>query len=164
MSLFASAFGALALLTGGVPASLTAPPTAAPIASDRIYFVMTDRYADGDPTNDVDGFNPAKTGFFHGGDFKGLTGDCTDPVHGLARIKSLGFDALWVTPPFGQNTIQGDSAAYHGYWPIDFTSVDPHFGTDADFGAFVSCAHSLGLKVYLDVVVNHTGDIVRLPG
>ena len=56
--------------------------------------------------------------------------------------------------------MQGSSAAYHGYWIRDFTTVDPHLGTEADFAAFVDCAHRLGLKVYLDVVVNHTADVI----
>ena len=78
------------------------------------------------------GYDPTSTGWFHGGDFKGLTGVCNDTKTGLARLKSLGFNAVWVTPPFGQKTVQGDSAAYHGYWITDFTSVDPHLGTNAD--------------------------------
>ena len=60
--------------------------------------------------------------------------------------------------------MQGDSAAYHGYWGLDFTRVDPHLGTNDDFAAFVDCAHRLGLKVYLDVVVNHTADVILLAG
>ncbi len=148
-------------------------PVAPPIASQRFYFVMTDRYANGDPSNDrggltggrsVTGYDPASNAWFHGGDFKGLTGDCTDAKAGLARIRSLGFNAIWVTPPFGQRAVQGDSAAYHGYWIQDFTSVDPHLGTNADFAAFVECAHRLGLEVYLDVVVNHTADVITLSG
>lgn len=153
--------------------ALSRPPVYSPIASERIYFVMTDRYANGDPSNDrgglaggpsTSGYDPTDAGYYHGGDLKGLTGDCTDPTHGLARIKALGFNSIWITPPFGQVTVQGSSAAYHGYWIRDFTSVDPHLGTDADFGAFVSCAHSLGLKVILDVVVNHTGDVILIGG
>ena len=58
--------------------------------------------------------------------------------------------------------MQGSSAAYHGYWGLDFEHVDPHLGTDADFAAFVDCAHRLGLKVFLDVVVNHTADVIQL--
>ena len=60
--------------------------------------------------------------------------------------------------------MQDGSAAYHGYWILDFTTVDPHLGTDADFAAFVDCAHRLGMKVILDVVVNHTADVVQLAG
>ena len=66
---------------------------------------------------------------------------------GSRGSSDLGFTAVWVTPPFRQQTVQGGSAAYHGYWGVDFTTVDPHLGTDADFGAFVECAHRLGLKV-----------------
>jgi glycosidase len=147
---------------------LAKPPLRSSIALQRIYFVMTDRYANGNPDNDrggrngtrgVTGFDPADTGWFHGGDFRGLTGECTTGT-GLARIKALGFTAVWVTPPFGQKAVQGSSAAYHGYWIRDFTSVDPHLGSEQDFAGFVTCAHQLGLKVYLDVVVNHTADVI----
>ncbi len=154
-------------------ALLSQPPTVSAFAGQRVYFVMTDRYRNGDPTNDrggrtgsvsQHGFDPTSTGHFHGGDLAGLTGACDDPRAGLARIRDLGFTALWVTPPVGQKTVQADSAAYHGYWGLDFTSVDPHLGTDAEFKAFVDCAHRLGMKVYLDVVVNHTGDVITPAG
>jgi glycosidase len=134
---------------------------------------MTDRYANGDPSNDrggvpglpsVTGYEPADIGWYHGGDLEGLTGTCTDTKNGLARIKGLGFTAVWLTPVVVQRWVQGDSAAYHGYWGLDFTKVDPHLGSDADFAAFADCAHSLGLKVYLDVVVNHTADVILLTG
>ena len=157
--------------TGSELRELAKPPVASPLATQRIYFVMTDRYANGDPANDrggrtggpeITGYDPTSTAYFHGGDFKGLTGTCTDPRTGLARLKDLGFTAVWITPPFGQNTVQGTSAAYHGYWIDDFTNVDPHLGTDADFASFVECAHGLGLKVFVDVVVNHTGDTIQL--
>ena len=99
---------------------------------------MTDRYANGDPSNDrggltgsrsVTGFDPTGAGWFHGGDFAGLRGTCAGDADGLARIKALGFTSIWITPPFGQKTVQGDSAAYHGYWITDFTAPDPHLGT-----------------------------------
>ena len=172
-------------LIGGAATHAPAPPTKAQIAAlatpgapsglatDRIYFVMTDRYANGDPSNDLGGHTGTRTftgydstsaAWFHGGDFKGLTGTCTDPVHGLARIKELGFDAIWVTPPVVNQVSQGDSAGYHGYWGLDFLNVDPHLGTDQDFANFVDCAHSLGMKVIMDVVVNHTGDIIQYTG
>jgi len=169
----AIASSAVAPPSGVTLAALAKPPVYTSLASQRVYFVMTDRYSNGDPSNDRGGltggpgntgYDPANTAYFHGGDFKGLTGDCTDTKHGLARIKDLGFTALWITPPFGQQTVQGDSAAYHGYWIKDFLDVDPHLGTNQDFADFVSCAHKLGLKVYLDVVVNHTADVVQLQG
>jgi glycosidase len=132
---------------------------------------MTDRYANGDPSNDsggatgprnATGYDPSSTAYWHGGDFKGLTGTCMDTAHGLARIKSLGFNAIWVTPAVVNQVSQGDSAGYHGYWGLDFTRVDPHLGTNQDFSAFTACAHSLGMKVILDVVPNHTGDVIQL--
>jgi len=134
---------------------------------------MTDRYANGDPANDtggktgttqVTGYDPTSPAWWHGGDLKGLTGGCTDPVHGLERIKDLGFNAIWITPVVVNQVTQGTSGGYHGYWGIDFTTVDPHLGTEQDFADFVSCAHSLGMKVILDVVVNHTGDVIQYEG
>jgi glycosidase len=159
--------------TGAALEALAQPPTYSAFASQRIYFVMPDRYANGDPSNDrggltgarsVTGYDPTDTGWYHGGDLKGLTGTCTDRRTGLARLKELGFTAIWVTPVVVQQYVQGDSAAYHGYWGLDFTRVDPHLGTNTDFAAFVECAHGLGLKVYLDVVVNHTADVITPAG
>jgi len=159
--------------TGAELERLAQPPTYSPFASERIYFVLPDRYADGDPSNDqggrtggrsFTGFDPADPGWYHGGDLTGLTGSCTDPKHGLARLADLGFTAIWIAPVVAQQTVQADSAAYHGYWGLDFTRVDPHLGSNEDFGAFVDCAHRLGLKVYLDVVVNHTADVILPAG
>jgi len=159
--------------TGSALAALAQPGAPSSLATDRIYFVMTDRYANGDPANDTGGlsggrgttgYDPTSTAWWHGGDLKGLTGGCTDPVHGLERIRNLGFNAIWITPVVVNQVSQGDSGGYHGYWGLDFTRVDPHLGSDQDFADFVSCAHSLGMKVILDVVVNHTGDIVQLEG
>ncbi|MFM7047670.1 MAG: alpha-amylase family glycosyl hydrolase [Actinomycetota bacterium] len=153
--------------------SLAVPIVYSDFASRVIYFVMTDRYANGDTSNDsgmlsgqrnVTGFDPTDIGFFHGGDLKGLTGGCRDPKTGLQRLADLGFSGIWITPLVVQRTVQGDSAAYHGYWGIDFTTLDPRFGTEAELKQFVDCAHSLEMKVYLDVVVNHTGDVIMLVG
>jgi glycosidase len=154
---------------GAALEALAKAPRYSAFASQRIYFVMPDRYANGDASNDrggltglrsVTGYDPVDPGWYHGGDLKGLTGTCTDTRTGLARVKALGFTAIWVTPVVTQQYVQADSAAYHGYWGLDFTNVDPHLGTNADFAAFVECAHSLGMKVYLDVVVNHTADVI----
>jgi len=164
---------AVAPPTGAVLQALAAPPTYSAFASQRIYFVLPDRYANGDPANDRGGLtgsrsdtghDPTDTGWYHGGDLKGLTGSCADPKTGLARLRDLGFTAIWIAPVVAQKPVQGSSAAYHGYWGRDFTNVDPHLGTNEDFAAFVDCAHRLGLKVYLDVVVNHTADVVVLSG
>ncbi len=131
---------------------------------------MTDRYANGDPSNDLGGhsggvdttgYDPTSTAWWHGGDFKGLTGACSTG-DGLARIKALGFNAIWVSPPVTNQIADGSTGGYHGYWGTDFMNVDPHLGTNQDFSDFVDCAHSLGMKVIQDIVVNHTGDVVQL--
>ena len=131
--------------------------------ADSTYFVMTDRFANGDTSNDLggaadfrltSGYDESDPGFYHGGDLKGLTSK-------LQYIKDLGFTSIWITPPVGQKSVQGGSAAYHGYWGLDFTTIDKHLGTDADFQSLVTTAHSMGLKVVVDIVVNHTADVIQ---
>ncbi|WP_264830618.1 alpha-amylase family glycosyl hydrolase, partial [Klebsiella aerogenes] len=72
---------------------------------------------------------------------------------------------IWVAPIFVNKPVQGgpgqQSAGYHGYWITDFTHVDPHFGTDAAFKALVDAAHARGMKVYMDIVANHTADVIQ---
>ena len=132
------------------------------LSQDSIYFVMTDRFANGNPKNDnafvpgvreINGLDKSDIGYWHGGDFVGLT-------EKLPYIKGLGFSAIWITPPVVQNWVQMGSAAYHGYWGTDFTTVDPHLGTEAEFKAMIARAHGLGMKVIVDIVANHTADII----
>lgn len=135
------------------------------LSQDLIYFVMPDRYKDGDKkNNDNGGFNTSLTAFYHGGDLKGLTGTCEAGDDGLARIKSLGFTAVWLTPVVTQQEAIGAGSGYHGYWGVDFLNVDPHLGTNADMLEFSKCAKKLGLKIILDVVTNHTGDVIKYRG
>jgi glycosidase len=152
--------------TGAQLQALSQLPGQSSLASQRIYFVLPDRYANGQAANDLGGltgprtrtgFDPTDTAYYHGGDLPGLSAN-------LARIKDLGFTALWLTPVLKNDPVENGSAAYHGYWGLDFTTVDPHLGTDQDFADLVAKAHALGLKVYLDVVVNHTADVVQLNG
>ena len=175
-----AALGTLAWAAPGAGAaglsSLATPSLRSPIASERFAFVMTDRYRDGNPANNAaglaggrerTGFDPESMAYFHGGDFAGLTGACdvNDPADdGLARLKRLGFTAVWITPPVANRVVQGDSAGYHGYWFLDATRPDPHLGTEQEFAALMSCAKRLGLKVFLDVVVNHTADTISYRG
>lgn len=132
-----------------------------------IYFVLPDRFDNGDTANDrggltgdrlATGFDPSAKGFYHGGDLKGL-------IRRLDYIQGLGATALWVGPIFKNKPVQGgkgqESAGYHGYWITDFTQVDPHFGTDADFRALVDAAHARGMKVYMDIIANHTADVIQ---
>ena len=132
------------------------------LSQDSIYFVMTDRFANGNPKNDnafvpgvreINGLDKSDIGYWHGVDFVGLT-------EKLPYIKGLGFSAIWITPPVVQNWVQMGSAAYHGYWGTDFTTVDPHLGTEAEFKTMIARAHGLGMKVIVDIVANHTADII----
>ena len=163
------------LSAAALATALTALPAAAQTADLRqrapseevIYFVLPDRFANGDPANDrgnlrgdrlKTGFDPAAKGFFHGGDLKGLQGK-------LPYLKSLGITAIWFAPIFQNKAVQGpkgdESAGYHGYWVTDFTRPDAHFGTRAEFKAFVDAAHAMGMKVYMDIITNHTADVIR---
>lgn len=132
-----------------------------------IYFVLPDRFENGDRANDrgglsgdrlATGFDPTHKGFYHGGDLKGL-------VRRLDYLQGLGATALWVGPIFKNKPVQGppgrESAGYHGYWVTDFTQVDPHLGTNADFKALVDAAHARSMKVYMDIIVNHTADVIQ---
>ena len=159
--------GLIALLVSCILAvsstSFAATPTKSKVglSQDLIYFVMPDRYKNGDTKNDnIGGFNESLTAFYHGGDLKGLTGTCSAGDNGLARIKKLGFTAVWVTPLVVQQKPTPNGAGYHGYWGVDFLNVDPHLGTHADMVAFADCAKKLNLKLILDVVTNHTGDVI----
>ena len=161
LALIVSVFLSLSTISFG--ASSNSPKVG--LSQDLIYFVMPDRYKDGDTkNNDNGGFNTSLTAFWHGGDLKGLTGTCEPGDDGLARIKSLGFTAVWLTPVVTQQEAIGNGSGYHGYWGVDFLNVDPHLGTNADMAAFSNCAKKLGLKIILDVVTNHTGDVIKYRG
>jgi len=154
-------------------ASVLSAPAAAQSLRDRLpedevlYFLLPDRFENGDTANDrgglkgdrlVTGYDPTHKGFFHGGDLVGLT-------RRLDYIQALGATAIWVGPIFRNKPVQGppgqESAGYHGYWVTDFTRVDPHFGTNAEFKALVDAAHARGIKVYMDIIANHTADVIR---
>ncbi|MDZ4113719.1 MAG: alpha-amylase family glycosyl hydrolase [Brevundimonas sp.] len=162
---------AVAALAATAPTQAAASPQDAvrdrPAEDEVIYFLLPDRFANGDPANDRGGlegdrlrtgYDPTDPGFYHGGDLRGLTDR-------LDYLQGLGVTALWIAPPFVNKTVQGppgqESAAYHGYWITDFTRIDPHFGTNDDFRALVEAAHARGIKVYLDIVINHTADVIR---
>ena len=137
----------------------------APVTDETFYFVMADRFANGDPGNDrgglgddplVSGFDPTRKGFYNGGDLKGL-------LDRIDYIQDLGTSAIWLTPSFKNKAVQpedGPSAGYHGYWITDFTQIDPHLGSNADLRALVDAAHARGMKVYFDIITNHTADVI----
>ena len=146
-----------------------------PPEDEIVYFMLPDRFENGDPANDrgglegdryVTGFDPTSKAFYNGGDLKGL-------IDRLDYIQSLGATAIWLGPIYKNRPVQGNligstqtamvsgvSAGYHGYWVTDFTRVDPHFGEDADMRALVEAVHSRGMKIYLDIITNHTADVI----
>ncbi|MEN8655406.1 pullulanase-type alpha-1,6-glucosidase [Streptomyces sp. 21So2-11] len=147
-------------------AKLAAEPARHDLNREQFYFVLPDRFANGDTANDrggltgsrlKTGFDPSDKGFYQGGDLKGLTSK-------LDYIKELGTTSIWMAPIFKNKPVQGEgqnaSAGYHGYWITDFTQVDPHFGTNADLEKLIDKAHDKGMKVFFDVITNHTADTV----
>jgi glycosidase len=137
-----------------------------PLTKEQFYFVMTDRFANGTTSNDTGGltggrlatgFDPMDKGFYHGGDLAGL-------ISKLDYIKGLGTSSIWLTPSFVNKPVQGppgqESAGYHGYWITDFTHVDPHLGTNADMKSLITRAHRKGMKVFFDIITNHTADVI----
>ena len=146
--------------TGTPAASPTVTPNEARTWADEVlYFVLIDRFVDGDPSNNagVDRRNP---GGWHGGDLKGLTQQ-------LDGLKELGITALWINPVQmqqkrgmpAQSAGQGSfiHEGFHGYWMHDFEAMEPHFGTESDLKNLVDAAHQRGIKVLLDIVINHAG-------
>ncbi|WP_406156647.1 pullulanase-type alpha-1,6-glucosidase [Streptomyces canus] len=147
-------------------AKLAAEPARHDDTREQFYFVLPDRFANGDTSNDrggltgsrlSTGYDPTDKGFYQGGDLKGLT-------RKLDYIKGLGTTSIWMAPIFKNRPVQGTganaSAGYHGYWITDFTQVDPHFGTNKDLETLISKAHAKGMKVFFDVITNHTADVV----
>jgi len=142
------------ILAALLAAAAAAPKPARPWSDDILYFVLVDRFADGDPGNDTNVDRKAK-GAFHGGDLKGLLAQ-------LDEIASLGVTAIWVNPLVKNIPGHVDGAGfpdwgYHGYWADDFNSLDSRFGTEEDLRKLVEACHNRGIKVLLDVVYNHAG-------
>lgn len=153
-------------LCGSMPAANAQDFRARLPQDEVIYFLLPDRFENGDRNNDrgglkgdrlKTGFDPTHKGFYHGGDLRGL-------IARLDYIQGMGATAIWLGPIYKNKAVQGapgqESAGYHGYWITDFTRVDEHFGTNKDMMAFVDAAHARGMKVYLDIITNHTADVI----
>ncbi|GAA4120122.1 hypothetical protein GCM10022415_21260 [Knoellia locipacati] len=156
----------LARSTSRDDARLAADSLRSPLTRERFYFLMADRFANGRTDNDrggltggplTTGFDPTHKGFYHGGDLKGV-------MDKLDYIKGMGTTAIWLTPSFKNKPVQGkpgeESAGYHGYWINDFTQIDPHLGTNAEMKALIAAAHKKGMKVFFDIITNHTADVI----
>ena len=133
------------------------------IKDEVFYFVLPDRFNNGDTSNDYGsttktisqgGFDPSNKMAFHGGDLPGLTAK-------LPYLENLGITAIWLTPILRNQAVQGDITGYHGYWVLDFTEIDPHLGSNADLKSFINQAHEKNIKVFFDIITNHTADVVK---
>ncbi|MBU2426573.1 MAG: hypothetical protein KKA56_06810, partial [Gammaproteobacteria bacterium] len=127
-----------------------------------IYFVLTDRFADGDPSNNDQGageYNPAKSSHYSGGDIAGIQSK-------LDYIQQLGATAVWLTPPVKHQwwSQKAQYGGYHGYWPTDLMTVDPHFGDLASYQALSKDLHQRKMYLIQDIVVNHTGNFFGYAG
>ncbi|MCG1021508.1 pullulanase [Sutcliffiella horikoshii] len=126
-----------------------------------VYFMLTDRFFDGDASNNDPhgiGYDTSKSGTYQGGDFKGIT-------QKLDYLDELGINTIWISPVVDnikydvRHTDGPDTPyyAYHGYWADNFGKLNPHFGSMDDFHEMIDKAHERGIKIMVDVVLNHTG-------
>jgi alpha-amylase len=137
-----------------VPEDGLTPVLATHVADWRdevIYQVLTDRYADGDLNNDYS-VQPGALGHYQGGDWQGM-------IDHMDYFQALGVTTLWITPIVKNVFTNADVDGYHGYWAQDLTQVNPYFGDLATLRAMVAAAHDAGIKVVLDIVCNHMGQL-----
>lgn len=131
----------------------------------NIYFLLTDRFNNGDTTNDINFNRTKETGElrgFMGGDIKGITAKIEE-----GYFNELGINAIWFTPVVEQihgatDEGTGNTYGYHGYWTKDWTALDPNFGTRDDLEKMVKTAHENGIRILMDVVLNHTGPVTDI--
>ncbi len=137
------------------------------VKDDVFYFVLPDRFSNGDKTNDMGaaasdqkralsrgGLDVTNKGMYHGGDLKGL-------INKLPYLDQMGISAIWLTPMFRNQAVQANTAAYHGYWILDFTEIDPHFGSNQELKDLIRLAHQRNIKIFFDIIVNHTADVIK---
>lgn len=131
----------------------------------NVYFLLTDRFNNGDTSNDTN-FGRTKTAAklrgFEGGDIKGITQKIEE-----GYFDKLGINAIWLTPIVeqihdGVDEGTGLTYGFHGYWTRDWTKLDPNFGTEKDLAEMVEKAHAHGIRIILDAVINHTGPVTDM--
>ena len=129
-----------------------------------VYFLLTDRFNNGNPNNDINFERDNETGLlrgFMGGDIQGITDKIKE-----GYFTDLGVNAIWFTPVVEQihgdtDEGTGNTYGYHGYWTKDWTALDPNFGTTEDLAELVKTAHVNGIRIVMDVVMNHTGPVTE---
>ena len=133
----------------------------------NVYFLLTDRFNNGDKKNDVNygrTSETAKLRGFEGGDFRGVINKIDDNY-----FSELGINAIWMTPIVEQihgavNEGQGNTYGFHGYWTKDWTSIDKNWGTEKELQELIDKAHAKGIRIMLDAVINHTGPVTNSDG
>lgn len=139
------------------------PPSATPRHNgsddwrdEIIYFLMTDRFSNGDSSNNQPFYNKANINYYHGGDLRGI-------INQIGYLRSLGVTAVWITPVVEnvwRDPHYTEYTGYHGYWAYDFTKLDPHLGPNNDYyQQFIDIMHDNGILVIQDIVVNHMGPL-----
>jgi alpha-amylase len=131
----------------------------------NLYFLLTDRFNNADISNDLNFQRTDETAVlrgFKGGDIKGITSKINE-----GYFTDLGINAIWMTPLVEQirgSTDEGTGVTYgfHGYWTRDWTALDPNFGTMKELNELVETAHSKGIRIVLDAVINHTGPVTKI--
>lgn len=144
---------------------MTTPKTPFIWEGANVYFLLTDRFNNGDKANDVNFNRNKKTGKlrgFEGGDIKGISQKIDE-----GYFDKLGINAIWFTPVVeqihdGVDEGTGLSYGFHGYWTRDWTKLDPNFGTEKDLAELVAKAHAHGIRIILDGVINHTGPVTEI--
>ena len=133
------------------------------VRDDVFYFVLPDRFNNANPENDngsthleisQGGLDITSKWAFHGGDMQGIE-------EKLDYLQNLGVTAIWMTPILRNQATQLTGFAHHGYWILDFTQIDPHFGSNDDLRSLIGAAHARGMKIFFDIITNHTADVIR---
>lgn len=148
-------------------AAQLAPYQTRSFQDEVFYFVLPDRFYNGDSSNDLGasiddkkralsrgGFDKSHKGKYHGGDLVGLT-------QKLPYLDDMGVSAIWLTPVLRNRAMQAGTSGYHGYWILDFTEIDPHLGSNAELKQFIDQAHKRNIKVFFDIITNHTADVIK---
>lgn len=148
-------------------AAMLAPYQQRDFQEEVFYFVLPDRFYNADTSNDLGaaandkkravsrgGLDITHKGMYHGGDLAGLT-------EKLPYLDNMGVSAIWLTPILRNRAMQAGTSGYHGYWILDFTEIDPHLGSNAELKNFIDQAHKRNIKVFFDIITNHTADVIK---
>jgi glycosidase len=133
------------------------------ISDEIFYFVMPDRFHNAKPENDMGdpnepisygGLDKSSKWAFHGGDLMGVEAK-------LDYLENMGVTSIWMTPILRNKAVQKDGFGHHGYWVVDFTQIDPHFGSNDELKSLIDAAHSRNIRVFFDIITNHTADVIK---